>query len=318
MTDFLIRIYTDIENKNPFLSKIKFYGFQRFIIRRLANFLIPLKYKLDNSCSHCLANDGNDQLIVSLTTFPARINKIWLVIECMLRQTHKPDKIILWLSKEQFGSLEILPKRLLKLRDRGLEIVLCEGDIRSHKKYYYTLKKYPISAFITVDDDFFYPSNMIEELFSEHQKHPKDICFLRGHMMTTQNGKVESYNSWTKEIKESTTSSLVFFTSGGGTLFPPNSLHPEATNEKVFMEICKLADDVWLNAMSKLNGTNLNKISSQFASQIPISIAQNISLSSQNVDEDLNDVQINAVRNYYLKTLNKDIFDNVTANHNTK
>lgn len=311
MTDFLIKIYSSIQNRNPFLSKIKFYGFQRFIIRTLANTMLPLIFKISTKRTHQLSKDDKDDLIVSLTTFPARIDKIWIVIECMLRQSKKPDKIILWLSKEQFSSLEVLPKRLLKLRERGLEIELCEGDLRSHKKYYYTLKRYPKSAFITVDDDFFYPSNMIEELISKNKKHPKDICFLRGHMMTTQNNEIEGYNLWTMEIKESTSSNFVFFTSGGGTLFPPNSLHDEATNEKVFMDKCKLADDVWLNAMSRLQGTSLNKISSDYASQIPIVISQNISLSSDNVDKNQNDIQINAVRDYYIKHLNKDIFENV-------
>lgn len=313
MTDFFIKIYSSIHNSNPFLSKIKFYGLQRSIIRVLANTMLPLMFKISNNKVHQLAKDNKDDLIVSLTTFPARINKIWIVIECMLRQSHKPDKIILWLSKEQFKSVDSLPKRLLKLRERGLEIELCDGDLRSHKKYYYTLKQYPKSAFITVDDDFIYPTNLIKELLEEHQKHPKDLCFLRGHRITIRDNKVESYNKWTKEIKEKSKSPTVFFTSGGGTLFPAGSLHKEATNEEVFMEKCKLADDVWLNAMSKLQGTQLNKISSDYAAQIPIIISRNISLSSVNVDEDQNDVQINAVREHYINELDQDIFENVVS-----
>ncbi|RYM34521.1 hypothetical protein ERX46_03875 [Brumimicrobium glaciale] len=311
MIDFFSRIYSSIENKNPFLSKIKFYGAQRTIIKLLANFFVPVYLRTSKSKSYKLVNNQKSDLIVSLTTFPARINKIWIVIECMLRQTHTPDRIILWLSKEQFKDLNLLPKRLLKLRERGLEIELCDGDLRSHKKYVYTLRNFPDSHFITVDDDFLYPSSLIEELMIEHQKNPSFILCHRAHMMTSNNEKLDSYNKWTKEYKGSSTSKNVLFTSGGGTFFPAHSLGKEAANENVFMDICRLADDVWLNAMSKLQGTTIYKIESKYNVNIPIMITSNISLSAENVDDNQNDVQINAVRTHYYKTVNKGIFTGV-------
>jgi len=201
-----------------------------------------------------------------------------------------------------------LPKRLLKLRERGLEIEICEGDLRSHKKYVYTLKKFPNSDFITVDDDFLYPSSLIEELVVESKKDSSFIYCHRAHKMTTSNGKLDPYVKWVKEFKEESTSDNIFFTSGGGTLFPAHSLNEEATNEKVFMDICRLADDVWLNAMRKLQAAPIHKIHSKYSVNIPILITSNISLSSENVDENQNDTQIKAVRKHYLNILSKDIF----------
>ena len=308
MIDFFIRIYSSIENKNPFLSRIKFYGTQRTIIKLLANIFVPIYLKTSKCKSHKLANNQKSDLIVSLTTFPARIDKMWIIIECMLRQSYKPDKIILWLSKEQFNNLGILPKSLLKLRNRGLEIELCDGDLRSHKKYVYTLRKFPNSHFITVDDDFLYPSSLIEELMIGYRKNTSSIYCHRAHMTTNTNENLDSYKKWTKEFKGSSDSSNVFFTSGGGTFFPAHSLGKEANNEKVFMDICRLADDVWLNAMSKLHETPIFKIRSKYSVNIPIMISSNISLSSDNVDDNQNDVQIVAVRNHYLTNFKKDVF----------
>ena len=54
------------------------------------------------------------KLIVSLTSFPARINTVHQVIESLLNQTKKADKIILWLAPEQFPNGEKdLPEKLL-------------------------------------------------------------------------------------------------------------------------------------------------------------------------------------------------------------
>ena len=38
----------------------------------------------------------NNRIIISVTSFPLRIKKLWVVIETILRQSQKPDKLILW------------------------------------------------------------------------------------------------------------------------------------------------------------------------------------------------------------------------------
>jgi len=39
------------------------------------------------------------ELIVSLTTIPERIGKVHLGIDCLLRQSVRPDRVILWLNE---------------------------------------------------------------------------------------------------------------------------------------------------------------------------------------------------------------------------
>ena len=104
------------------------------------------------------------KIIVSLTSFPARIEKVWMVVESLINQQQKPHKIILWLSKEQFSSIESLPQKLKEQRKRGLDIRLVDKDYRSHKKYLYAFREYPEDYVILVDDDILYPSNFISEL----------------------------------------------------------------------------------------------------------------------------------------------------------
>ena len=170
MVDYFDRIFTKIENKNQYLTKIKYYAILRFLIKITVNSLVPILFLLTKNKKNfsLLETDAKESplVIVSLTSFPARIKKVWLVIETILRQSQKPDKIILWLSKEQFPSLEILPPRLLGQQKRGLQIRLVDGDLKSHKKYYYTLHEFPNDIMITIDDDIFYRSTMIEDLYN--------------------------------------------------------------------------------------------------------------------------------------------------------
>ena len=65
----------------------------------------------------------NVEVIVSLTSYPARISTVHMTVLTLLNQKIKPDKIILWLAKEQFPSgMNALPKQLLALMDVGLTI----------------------------------------------------------------------------------------------------------------------------------------------------------------------------------------------------
>lgn len=270
---------------------------------------MPIYYFLTrNNVNHRLRDDKNEiQIIVSLTSFPNRINRLWIVIETIMRQTLKPDKIILWLSKEQFSSFDSLPKKLRSQCLRGLEIRLVDGDIRSHKKYFYTLKEFPCCNMITIDDDIFYRSNMIEDLITYSVKYPFCIISQYSSEISWTDFKLDPYFLWKKNVIEKEPNFTTFFGSGGGTLFPPNSLFLGILNKDLFMELAPTADDIWLNAMSRLNNTKV-VATKYYSNNIPVLNFNNITLESINNGNNQNDIQINSVRNFYIKNINIDPF----------
>src|SRR5690606_32307945 len=113
-----------------------------------------------------------------------------------------------------------LPKNLVKLQQRGLEIKIVGGtDLRSHKKYFYAMQEYKKSIIITVDDDFIYPLNLIEKLYQNHIRYPNNIIANRAISKTYVNNVLQSYIKWETIKGEKGPSKDIFFTSGGGTLF---------------------------------------------------------------------------------------------------
>lgn len=238
-------------------------------------------------------------VIVSLTSFPARIGSVWIIIETLLRQTHHPEKIILWLAESQFESIDKLPKRLLEQRDRGLEIKFCD-DLRSHKKYYYSMKNYPNYIVITVDDDMFYPEDLVEMLISTHNRYPNTICCNLGHIITIQDNKVAPYNNWESDAQGHNKPSYYLIPIGcEGVLYPPGCLNENVFDKKQIKELCPLADDLWLKAMASLNGVKAvksNAISITYANLIS---AKNSSLNKINVDQNMNDKQLDNILSCY-------------------
>ena len=111
-----------------------------------------------------LGNDKPEEIIVSMTSFPARIEYVYLSLSQLFNQTLPPDKIELWLAEPQFPSHE-LPENLRPLIDLGLEVKFCPEDIKGHKKYFYAMKSHPDSLVTTFDDDLIYHEWCIEELY---------------------------------------------------------------------------------------------------------------------------------------------------------
>ena len=309
MINFFCNCYSLISRDNKILKKLKIYALYRIITRYIANQLLPIYLRLtSNNDKYRLqeTTKKSGRVVVSFTSFPARINKVWMVVETILRQTVKPDMITLWLSIKQFPSLNSLPDSLLELQERGLVIGLIDEDYRSHNKYYYAMEQYPNDIVITIDDDIIYESYMIEKLLDTHRKYPMNVIANNTRSITfDNNNKLMSYKKFST-IKEDI-DKHVFQLGVGGVLYPPHVMYKDLLIPHIFMEKCKFADDMWLYAMCRLNNTNI-KSTNAVISHLSITFQNDIKLSSVNVGENLNDVQINNIRNYYIDKLSIDPF----------
>lgn len=203
--------------------------------------------------------EREQRIIVSMTSFPERIQFVPLTLERLMNQTVKPDKIILWLAKEQFLNLENdLPSRLLEMKSRGLEIKWCE-DLKAYKKLLPALKQFPNDLIITVDDDLLYDVDLVENLYEAHRMYPQAIIASRVHKVTyNADGTVAPYQEWEKEIDYDTYEPKhdLFVTGGAGTLYPPPHIFsPEVFNIDVIQSLCPFADDIWINMMAAIYDT---------------------------------------------------------------
>lgn len=225
----------------------------------------------------------NPRIIASLTTFPDRINTVSKTISTLLKQTLKPDMLILWLAKEQFPNKEEeLPDELLKLKDFGLTIKWCD-DIRSYKKLIPALKEFPDDIVITFDDDVYYPFDTVEKLYNSYLEYPKCIHANRVRRFFIKNNEIMSKTAadmyW---VKFNDCSFLNKITGCGGVLYPPHSLCDKVLNEEEFERIVPTQDDVWFWAMAVLNNTKI-KLVGGYDIQLPtVEDTQNCGLSKIN------------------------------------
>lgn len=286
--------------RNKFLQKIYFYPLCNRITDIAANIILPIYFHMTRkNPAYSIKNEKEEKeqkIIVSLTSFPPRLPKLHLVIESLLRNTKKPDAIILYLTAGQVECIEKLPKKLQLLQKRGLQIKLCPDKIRSHTKYFYAIKENPNDIVITVDDDLFYRTDLIERHLKAHKQHPTAIIA-----------------NWVKEILPTTTkyaewpdgttpklSNRFLLLGVSSVLYPPHSLHEELFNKEAIIEQCLTADDVWLSCMALLKGTPIYFTNYEYH-HLPVRIKNNETLLS--VNRERNQICVDNLNAYYKEKL---------------
>lgn len=229
-------------------------------------------------------------VIVSLTTFPARIDYVHLAIKSLLNQTVRPERVILWLAKEQFRDIRI-PENLQELYPYGLEIRYCEEDILAHKKYYYAMRSFPEHILVTYDDDILYPEDSLEKLLTMHRNQPNAIICNRGREIEIHGDTVAAYRYWkvSGKIPAGVPTHRVMASTGAGTLYPPHCMPEETFDLEKIRELALTADDLWMKVMSLKAGIPVVKSQTRNKALCISTPRQSITLAYKNVDQNLND-----------------------------
>lgn len=209
--------------------------------------------EIKNFQTNGTGDDNN--VIVSLTSFPERMYELHYTLYSLLSQSIKPKKVILWLAEEQFPNREKdVPTKVLELQKNGLTIKWTH-NIYSYKKLIPTLKEYPNDIIVTADDDIFYDKEWLEKLLLEHKKYPDCIICHRGHIAKLTNNGFAPYKKWKKKATCKTPSFFNMSTGAGGVLYPPNSFYKDVLNENLFMQLAPKGDDLWFWSMAILADT---------------------------------------------------------------
>lgn len=271
------------------------------VTKRILDFIVP-QYFLVTQRFHpsgITSEPREKELVVSLTSFPARIQEVWIAVECLLRQSNKPSRIVLWLSEDQFKGKEI-PQKLLNQTTRGLEIVFVKGDLRSHKKYFYAFDDNPDAILITVDDDLYYDHKLLKNLLKIHSEYPKAIATNRAHQMVfDRNGTVQAYRNWKHNVANTTPSIFNVQTGGYGTLYHSEDLYSDHKDHALLSKLAPHADDLWLKVQTLLKKKEVVTNNRYNKDPITIGKSQLEKLVNLNVMNDGNDVQLNNLLDHY-------------------
>ncbi len=197
------------------------------------------------------------QVVVSLTSFPAAISYATHAVQSILEGSVLPDKVVLYLTFEQFGENGV-PKEIMKLSEENprFEVRNYPKEIRSYRKLIPALMDFPEAVIVTIDDDVWYHKHMLRDLLRLHKQMPDAILAHRAKRIEPD----KAYRKWRKFrwyhflFRRIYRNYRNIQTGVGGVLYPPHSLKPEMLDADLFTRIAPTTDDIWFWAAGVANG----------------------------------------------------------------
>lgn len=224
------------------ISKIKFYIWTNLVEINYYYYRIKDLFSLREEFD----------VVISLTSFPKRFKYLHINIKSLLANSVSPNKIVLYLSKNEVDGVHI-PNNLKRLCGDRFEIKVVDIGYRSFSKLVHALIDYPDKNIMTVDDDIIYSSKFLKNFVSILAD--PDARIISGRCKEILLSDSIPYSSWPFKVNGSGDNLLLL--GYAGVIYKPGSLHPDVTRSDIFTEFCAHNDDVWFTCLAKMAGVKM-------------------------------------------------------------
>ncbi|WP_051537729.1 hypothetical protein [Treponema sp. C6A8] len=237
----------------------------------------------------------SEGIIISLTSYPARLSNLHFVIRSLLKQSLQAEKIILYLGTDTKDS--DIPQRLKDLTKYNFEIRTGYEDIKPHKKYFFAMQEYPEHIIVTVDDDIMYHKDFLKDLYNSYKKYPDSVQARRVTKLTSENGNLNEYAKFEYKYKSLLTPSHSLLAIGcGGVLYPPEAFTKDDFNADLIKETCLNTDDIYLKYLEVKNDRKVVFVPSKYEKDLSVRNTQDSGLFHINYQEgNRNDLALQAL-----------------------
>ena len=352
--DFIIKYYELNENlKTVYVNNTKKYSHLNITIYELYNELFSIcpnyyqleedfgknlnmniykniikeKVAISNKTKEYFLNKVNNNkitgntLLVSMTSYPARIYGIYEVFISLLNQSADTSsyQCFLTLAKEEFINGEKdLPVNIQKLIKNGWIKLIWYHNIYSHKKLMPILQNYPENDILIVDDDIIRTNKFIEIFQKEHYLHPTDIIcgtFMYYFDKELEMKRLNGYKG-EKSREFNAVPNIIFQTARpangvGGVLYPKHTFSdPRFFDENLYMNLSPTSDESWQYAFNIIENKILRQTSIIIDNSVnTVENSQEINTSLYKVNKNkyslINKNLINFFPEYKIKSLER-------------
>ena len=229
-------------------------------------------------------------MLISLTSYPARFGTLALTLRSLLRQTVRPEAVMLWIGEKDVAAL---PEDVLALKADGLVVRPCE-DFRSYTKFVHALREFPDHRIAICDDDTFYRPGWLAALATPMPDH-HIACHRIHRIRLGGDGRPVAYNDWEQASPARDESPLNYPTGVGGVMLRASQFDPRVFDMATARAICPTADDSWLYWMGRLGGSRFVRVGDNDP-LISWRASQHVALwRTNNAEAQANNAQIDAL-----------------------
>ncbi|SHF47948.1 Glycosyl transferase family 2 [Modicisalibacter ilicicola DSM 19980] len=201
------------------------------------------------------------RVIVSCTSTHDRLELLFYAVKSISRQTFKPDRFYINISREPYLRDKGIKKLPSWLEDEDATVNFVE-NIGSYRKLLPILSEAEESdLIITIDDDVLYHPDWLKRMVETAREHPSEIvCGRAKSIKKNFFGKYQSYYNW-RRIKKSRSGFWLLPIGCAGIAYRKNLIDESFINDRRFLDIAQVNDDLWFRVASlKLNvGVHVNR-----------------------------------------------------------
>ena len=190
------------------------------------------------------------KVVISMATMPCRKERISENIESILNQTYHFD-ILLINVDDNLNDDEYQWYNDFAKQDERIIINKSEAKWRSCNKLLPALNMYPDDLIISIDDDIYYPKDVIKELIEQHKKTPEYIIAHEVQPILINDNKISYFNGLDVKLKQVEWGKYM----SNCALYPPHSF--DGTDlfnyDKMMYYTNGVHDELWFWFNSTLN-----------------------------------------------------------------
>ena len=203
------------------------------------------------SLDKTLGYNDNVKAVISLTTIPSRIRRIYPTLNSLLDQTY-PTFIHLFIPKRancEPTKQYILDRRISQCP--RVRVTVIDEDTGPSLKFIPAIQQYQNhkTAIIVVDDDNVYPSTLVEKLLSAAKNEPHIVHAGRGWQHSPDLKWAHTKTIFSHKIRQPHRVAVI--TGCGGYIFSPellSNMHvQDLVNYSEAPASAKLMDDIWIS-----------------------------------------------------------------------
>ena len=200
-------------------------------------------------------------LIVTLTSTSVRLTVLKHTLISILDQTHKPDRIVLCISKEPYlvdAGIKELPNWLNAMNEMGdLEINWVENTGPYRKLIPVYQQASHEDWIVTCDDDVIYSPGWLASLVATGKEYPTAIvCGRARRPVTNAWGRRQSYLNW-QVVPLGSLGKELLPIGISGVLYRKPLLDENIMSNDDFIELAPKQDDLWFHLARQVAGVGV-------------------------------------------------------------
>ncbi|WP_233458024.1 glycosyltransferase family protein [Enterobacter asburiae] len=201
---------------------------------------------------------------INLTTTSSRLGLCSATVWSLINQKKKPDRIVLWISKEAYLSddgVKNIPEWVYDL-NRIVDIIdvrFVENTGPYRKIINALIEAEPSDVLVYADDDVIYGELWLDILLNAFYANKESIAVASRIRLTKKNiiGKMQSYSQYNVCLEKKIFNNGYIITGVGGCVLNKNMIKESLLTNKDYISLAPRTDDIWISKILELSNTKV-------------------------------------------------------------